>query len=387
MGIGMYLHRLATPRPPNYTFRRSIPSNFSTLPGSFLLYFYCPLSWRQRSQNQKYPVVINFHGGGFTIGNACDDARWADAVVSQVGAVVVSVDYRLAPEHPFPTAVKDGVEAILYLSEHAEELGLDVENFAVSGFSAGGNMAFSVPLRLNAEVLASRKKEGGRRDAEVEVDSVYSGREVEGEVASAKLKAIVAWYPSVDFTRPRPEREAIPTRPDLMMPKFFTDLFDASYLQPPTLDFSSPYLSPGVAPKELLMELPEMILMYPCEFDGLKVEAEAFRRRLEEEVGKTVRWREVSGVPHGWDKSPNPFRTPIKVEEYYKDACDMLKVAFGMVDGGEGNAVGEVVEGENAGKEGERKYEVDEIGFNEDEAGKQGKGADGEQVTRAWSIP
>lgn len=93
-------------------------------------------------------------------------------------------------------------------------------------------MAFSVPLRLHAEILASQK---GR---DTDVNSVDSGREVDGEVVAGKLKAIVAWYPSVDFTRPRPEREAIPARPDLMMPKVFTDLFDASYLQPPTLDYS-----------------------------------------------------------------------------------------------------------------------------------------------------
>ncbi|KIN05396.1 hypothetical protein OIDMADRAFT_101994 [Oidiodendron maius Zn] len=322
MAIGMFLHRLAPPRPPNYTFRRSIPSHFSSQPGSFFLYFYCPTSWRHRDPGQKYPTVINFHGGGFTIGNACDDARWCHAVVSQVGAVVVSVDYRLAPENPFPVAVKDGVEAMLYLSEHEAELGLDVHNFAVSGFSAGGNMAFSVPLRLQAEVQASQ------RGPVADTSSVYSGREVLGEVKAATIKAIVAWYPSVDFTRPRPERETIPTRPDLMMPKFFTNLFDASYLQPPTLDYTSPYLSPAVAPAELLRDLPDMIMIYPCEYDGLRVEAAAFCKRLKEEIGKTVRLREVEGVPHAWDKSPNPYRTPVKVNEYYRDACDTLRIIF-----------------------------------------------------------
>jgi acetyl esterase/lipase len=361
MGVGMYIHRLAPPRPPNYTFRRSIPSHFSSHPGSFLLYFYCPVSWRHRRPGQKYPVIINFHGGGFTIGNACDDTRWAAAVVSQVSAVVVSVDYRLAPEHPFPTAVKDGVEALLYLSEHADELGLDVQNFAVSGFSAGGNMAFSVPLRLQAEVLASQKG----RDADT--NSVYSGREVFGEVTAGTIKAIVAWYPSVDFTRPRAEREAIPKRPDLMMPKFFTDLFDASYLSPPTLDYSSPYLSPGLAPAELLRGLPDSIMIYTCEYDGLSVEAASFRKRLEDEIGKTVRWKEVEGVPHAWDKSPNPFGTPVKVDEYYRDACDALRLAFGQ-GVGTSSSVDVVGDGQVRGEGDERKrYEVDETGLNEDD--------------------
>jgi len=232
--------------------------------------------------------------------------------------VVVSVDYRLAPEAPFPAAVKDGVEAILYLSEHSNDLGLDTSNLALSGFSAGGNMVFSVALRLIAEVEASQK---GR-----DTNSVYSGRETDGQVTQT-LKALVAWYPSVDFTKPREEREKIPKRPDLMMPKFFTNLFDASYLHPPNLDRESPYLSPGKAPIDLLKQLPHDILIYPCEFDGLAVEAQAFRQRLGE-VGKYVRWREVEGVPHAWDKSPNPFRLPFRVAEYYKDACDHLKEIF-----------------------------------------------------------
>lgn len=362
MEIGMYMHRLAHPRPPAYTFRRLIPSQFASQPGSFFLYFYCPSSWRQRQPDQKYPVVINFHGGGFTLGNACDDARWADAVVSQVGAVVVSVDYRLAPEHPFPVGVKDGVEAFLYLSEHAEELGLNVDNFALSGFSAGGNMAFSVPLRVQAEVQASQKGQ------DADTSSVYSGREITGEVTPATLRAIVAWYPSVDFTRSRPEREAIPQRPDLMMPTFFTDLFDASYLNPPTLDRSSPYLSPGKAPAELLRRLPDTIMIYPCEYDGLREEAAAFRTRLEGELGKTVKWKEVAGMPHAWDKSPNPFQAPAKLDEYYRDACDELRIAFGLGQGPSCSGVlaegGEEMEGRGSGK---KRYKVDEMEQNEDE--------------------
>jgi len=313
--------------------------------------------------------MINFHGGGFTIGNACDDARWCDAVVSQVGAIVVSVDYRLAPEHPFPVGVKDGVETVLYLTEHADELGLDVHNFAISGFSAGGNMAFSVPLRLQAEIRTA-----STRDLKADADSVYSGRETEGEIRAPAIKAIVAWYPSVNFTIPRPEREAIPKRPDLMMPKFFTNLFDASYLQPPTLDLSSPYLSPGLAPAELLRELPDTIMIYPCEYDGLQVEAQAFRQRLEKESGKKVKWKEVQGVPHGWDRSPNPFHTRASVEEFYRDACDALKVVFEMdpqvicdidvpvATDGEGRVESKVDNG--------RRFEVDELGLKEDEMDK-----------------
>jgi acetyl esterase/lipase len=94
---------------------------------------------------------VNFHGGGFTIGQASDDARWADAVVRNCNAVVVCVEYRLAPKYPHPTAVEDGVDAILYLIANAEQLGIDPDRIAVSGFSAGGNMAFTVPMKLQVD--------------------------------------------------------------------------------------------------------------------------------------------------------------------------------------------------------------------------------------------
>ena len=96
------------------------------------------------------PVVVNFHGGGFTLGTATDDCRWAQCVLEDADAVMVSVSYRLAPEYPFPAAVDDGVESLVYLSTHAAELGLDMTRVALSGFSAGGNLAVTVPLRLRS---------------------------------------------------------------------------------------------------------------------------------------------------------------------------------------------------------------------------------------------
>ena len=60
----------------------------------------------------------------------------------------VSVEYRLAPEDPFLIAVEDGVEALLHLAANANELGLNPQKLALIGFSAGANMAFTMPLRL-----------------------------------------------------------------------------------------------------------------------------------------------------------------------------------------------------------------------------------------------
>jgi len=98
------------------------------------------------SPNSGAPCLVYFHGGGWVLGN-CDThdtiCRWI-ANLSQ--GVVVSVDYRLAPEHPFPAAIEDGMAAIRYIEGHAEALGIDPGTLAVGGDSAGGNIAAVMAL-------------------------------------------------------------------------------------------------------------------------------------------------------------------------------------------------------------------------------------------------
>ncbi len=154
MAVGMFIHRLAPPRPPPPSFSRVVPTAISPRKGWVRIQFYVPKDYNHQKSlcKKKFPVVINFHGGGFTLGTATDDARWAQTVVEECDAVVASVDYRLAPENPFPTAVEDGVDAIMYIAQHSEELLIDTDKTALSGFSSGGNMAFTVPLRLQEEL-------------------------------------------------------------------------------------------------------------------------------------------------------------------------------------------------------------------------------------------
>lgn len=170
-------------------------------------------------------------------------------------------------------------------------------------------MAFTVPLRLAEEVR--------RRGLE--------------EKMQDRLSAIVAWYPSTDFTNARATRRLTNLRPEKELPKLFTDLFDASYLYPPnTIEMDSPYLSPGVASVELLKVLPEDICIYTCEWDELLAEAERFRVRLEGECGKRVRYKMFEGTVHGWDKSPNPVWRDPKREGAYREACAELRRVWGI---------------------------------------------------------
>lgn len=87
------------------------------------------------------PVLLYFHGGGFTIGSIATHDILCRQLSLLAGCAVVSVDYRLAPEHKFPTAAHDAEDALRWMATHANGLGLDSERLAVGGDSAGGTLA------------------------------------------------------------------------------------------------------------------------------------------------------------------------------------------------------------------------------------------------------
>lgn len=365
--IGFFLHRYALPVPPGPSFTRTIPITVSPRKeGQIELLFWTPDGYSSPSfpgtdgdskgksavNSKRYPVLINFHGGGFTLGNSIDDVRWAHACVSHLDCVFVSVEYRLAPQFPFPTAVEDGADACLWLVDHAEELSLDANRMATTGFSAGGNMAFTVCMRVREEVERRRKARGlvvnsSAKEPKAYMEGIEAGDVVtephpalpaeqkhEKVVNEGKIVAIASFYPSADFTLSRDVRRLSILRKDKGLPAFFTDLFDASYLHPPkSISLDNMYLSPGLAPTEILRNsLPEDIILYSCEWDELLVEGERFATRLgSEEVGKRVRYRCIMNARHGWDKSPLPWQgKDERRDSVYKEVCNELgKVFYG----------------------------------------------------------
>ena len=87
------------------------------------------------------PVLLYFHGGGFTIGSIATHDTLCRELARLAGCAVVSLDYRLAPRHKFPTASNDAWDALRWLAGHAASLGLDARRRAVGGDSAGGTLA------------------------------------------------------------------------------------------------------------------------------------------------------------------------------------------------------------------------------------------------------
>lgn len=89
----------------------------------------------------RLPVLIYFHGGGFTVGSIATHDVLCRALSAQSGCAVISVDYRLAPEYKFPTASNDAWDAVQYIVQQGGALGLDVSRLALGGDSAGGTLA------------------------------------------------------------------------------------------------------------------------------------------------------------------------------------------------------------------------------------------------------
>jgi acetyl esterase len=212
------------------------------------------------------PGLVWCHGGGFVFGDLeVSDGRCADLAID-LGAVVVSVDYRLAPEHPFPAAVEDAYAATVWVVEHADELGVDPARLVVGGSSAGATIAAAVALMA--------RDRGG-----------------------PSLALQVLWQPAVDDECETPSSRRV-TDPRVLHRQVQLEMWD-HYLGPAgTRGEISPYAAPARAHD--LSGLPPAVVAV-AEHDPLCDEGRAYAQRLID-AGVPSRLLEVSGAFHGFEE-------------------------------------------------------------------------------------
>ncbi|AWY40196.1 alpha/beta hydrolase [Pseudomonas putida] len=214
------------------------------------------------SEDNDLPLLVFFHGGGFVMGNLDTHDNLCRSLARQAEAVVVSVAYRLAPEHHFPAAPLDCYAATCWLVDNAAALGVDGSRLALAGDSAGGNLALAV-----SQLAAQRQ--------------------------GPKISHQCLFYPVTDAHCDTPSYEAFAE--GYLLSSAMMYWFWQQYLQD-TGQGDDPLASPLRA--ESLAGLPPTTLI-TAEFDPLRDEGEAFARRLLAE-GIAVRVQRCEGMVHGF---------------------------------------------------------------------------------------
>lgn len=207
------------------------------------------------------PAHLYLHGGMYWLGSVEEYdpiCRW---YAGATGAMVVSVDYRRAPEHPYPTAVEDAYAALVWLSDQANSLGIDPTRISVGGFSAGGGLAAAVALMVrdrSGPAIVLQALESPMLDLRLLSDSM-------AELGQGHVLTRAALAEAVEFYLP-----------------------EASLV-------SEPYASPLLAPD--LTGLPPANVV-SCECDPLRDEAESYAARLRA-AGVATELHRVPGHLHG----------------------------------------------------------------------------------------
>jgi acetyl esterase len=208
-----------------------------------------------------FPAHVYFHGGAFWLGELDHFDTGCSELCAGAECVVVSVDYRLAPEHKFPTPVEDCYAALLWTVAHADELGIDPARVSIGGGSAGGNLT---------AVVAMMARDRGRPPLVLQVLDI----------------------PVTDLTMSCPS--VVENGAGYLLTREAIEQYVDFYLEDPD-DAKDPYASPLLA--DDLSGLPPAVVM-TAEFDPLRDEGEAYAARLAD-AGVPVTQKRWLGHVHG----------------------------------------------------------------------------------------
>ena len=235
------------------------------------------------------PVVVFFHGGGWVLCDLDSHDAMARRMANTSGCIVVATDYRLAPEHRFPTAANDCYAALLWAAQHATTFGGDPSRLAIFGDSAGGNLA---------AVVAQMARDNGTPD----------------------LRLQILAYPVIDAACDTTSHRTIGR--DYMLWTEEVQWCWQQYLSSPA-DSAHPYASPSRAAS--LEGLAPALVITP-EFDPLRDEGEAYARALES-AGVPTQHTCYEGMFHSFLTFTNLLPAADRAHEQIADA---LRSAFAV---------------------------------------------------------
>ncbi|MFC9790881.1 alpha/beta hydrolase [Rhodococcus sp. NPDC127528] len=197
-------------------------------------------------------ALVWFHGGGYVFGDIASSERSCVAIAEDVGCLVVSVEYRLAPENPFPAGLDDGHTALTWVVEHADDLGVDPARIAIGGVSAGAGLAAGLALRIRDEkgpTLACQLLDNPMLDDRMETDSI---REFTDTPLWTGAQAALAWSFYLGEARSEPSPYAAPARAENLagLPPAWISACELDPLRDEALDYALRLIRAGV-PVEL----------------------------------------------------------------------------------------------------------------------------------------
>lgn len=215
-----------------------------------------------KAKKENSPVYFGMHGGGFVGGNCEDIDFFCDMINRQLDINVVSINYRKAPDFPYPCAVNDAFDVVGWFYSHASQYGIDTDRMAIGGHSAGGNLAAVTSYRSVRENLPYR------------------------------FRLQILDYPPIDLSRCAFDKLIHP----MGIPPQIAIMFDACYISPEDKD--KPTVSPAILDPSELTGLPPAVIL-TAEYDSLRDEAEAYAARLIA-AGVPVWCRRFLGSAHGF---------------------------------------------------------------------------------------
>lgn len=227
--------------------------------------------------DEPHPLLVYYHGGGWVLGTLDSVENVCRELADRTGCIVVSVDYRLAPEHQFPAAVDDAYTALEWVAENATSLGGDPTRIGVAGTSAGGNLAAATALRVRT----------------VNGEESWEGCERPGHATSTvDLSYQLLLYPITDYAF---DTQSYEECGDHLLSRADMEWFWEQYLRSP-VDGHNPFASPlrardlsGVAPATVVT----------AGYDPLRDEGRAYADRLAE-AGVLVDHEHYPSMCHGF---------------------------------------------------------------------------------------